>query len=394
MFALAWALLLVTPAANEPAFEIRMLVGPFEAGTPSAMTADGTVEIGGKSIPGGSWYSIRRTGVPMPAWPSVAHAEFGNGDRLVGTVASADGDAIQMAVALPSMADQVLRFPLSSVRVLWLTGRPTDDPEWLAGPRSRDVISLRNGDIAHGALTAITSSPGRIRYVSGGSEQQVDSSKVAAVGFNTDLARARRPKGSYYRITLANGSRLTATALTFNGQLWVAQSMFKESLKIPQGQVVAVDVELGKAVHLSDLKPARYRYEPFDVEQFQRAADRNVLGRPLKLRTKEGESTFDRGLGLHAECAIGYALAGKYKRFECVTGLDARDGMRGDAVIEIELDGRRSDLRRGGRLTSNDDPLPIKLDVTDVRELTIRVRRGRGGHVRDAVNLVEARLIP
>ena len=394
MLTSAFVLALAAAAANEPAFQIRVLTGASAAGTQMMIAQDGTITIGDKTIAGGSWYSIRRTGTPRPPWPSLAHAEFGSGDRLVGSVAGADGDAIRLTVALPGLSEQELRFPLSAIRVLWLVRRPVNDPELLAAPRSRDVLLFRNGDVAKGSMVAISSVPGGVRYETRGSEQQVDLSKVAAVGFNTDLARVRRPKGSFYRVTLANGSRLTATTLTFDGIRWVVQTAFKESLKVPGDQVVAVDVEQGQAVHLCEQKPAHYRYEPFEAEHFAWALDRNVLGRALILRTADGDSTFDRGIGLHSECTVTYSLAGKYRRFECEMGLDARDGVGGDAVVEVQLDGRAAKLGRDGRLTSNDDPLPVTLDVVGVKELTIRVRRGRGGHVGDVVNLVEARLIP
>jgi NPCBM/NEW2 domain len=165
-------------------------------------------------------------------------------------------------------------------------------------------------------------------------------------------------------------------------------------IKIPADLVVAVDVEQGKAVWLSDLKPLQYRYNPFDAEQYSWAADRCVSGQVMRLKTPVGESTFDRGVGLHSESTITYTLGGRFRRFDTLAGLDARSGVRGDATLVVLTDGKERELPAGGRLTSAGGPLVVELDVTGVKELTIAVRRGNGGGVQDHVNLAEARFVP
>jgi hypothetical protein len=276
-----------------------------------------------------------------------------------------------------------------------LTNRSeSDDPDWLSAPRKRDVIQSRDGDVARGALTGIDAAQNLLRYQADGKDHGLDLLKVAAVGFNTDLARVRRPKGPYFRLTLADGTRLSATAVTFDGDSWAAQTLFKETLRIPRNEMVSVDVEQGKAAYLSDLKPAKYEYQSFGGEAYSWAADRCVSGQALRLRTPVGESTFDRGLGLHADCTITYALGGKYRRFEALAGLDARSGARGDAVLIVLIDGKQQEIPAGGRLAAAGPPLSVEIDVTGAKELTIVVRRGKGGNVQDCVNLAEARLVP
>src|SRR5205823_1367578 len=114
----------------------------------------------------------------------------------------------------------------------------------------------------------------------------------------------------------------------------------------------------------------------------------------MRLKTPHGESTFDRGVGLHAACTITYALGGKYRRFETLAGLDARSGLRGDAVLVVMIDGKERSLPADGRLAAAEPPIAVELDVTGAKELTIAVRRGSGGNVQDHVNLAEARLVP
>ncbi|MBO0696989.1 MAG: hypothetical protein J2P46_01215, partial [Zavarzinella sp.] len=218
----AFASLIFVSGAGPTDFEIRTTADAPQAAEIQAVGADGAINLAsGKTVPAGQWYSLRRSPGILPAWPRGPHVELGIGDKVAGTVASADGDAIRLQVSFPGRPAQPLRFPLSAVRVAWLTSRPeSDDPDWLAGPRKRDVIRSRDGDVARGALTGIDAAHNMLRYNADGKDHALDLSKVAAVAFNTDLARVRRPKGPYYRLTLADGTRLSATTVTFDGNSW------------------------------------------------------------------------------------------------------------------------------------------------------------------------------
>jgi NPCBM/NEW2 domain len=392
-FVLIAAVCAADPAAQ---FEVRVYDGEPVRGSVETMGAGGTLTFTDtKAISGGEWYGMRRAGVVLPPWPRDPHVELTNGDRIRGAIRSGDGDSLRLTVIWTGVPEQVIQIPVSSTRVAWLRGgAPDAEPAWLAGPRKRDVILARNGDVRLGALTAIDVSKSQVRFQVDGKDRDVPLSKVSAVAFNTDLARVRRPKGPYYRLVLADGSRLSVMALTFDQHLWTAQTLFKESVKIPADRVVAIDVEQGKAAYLAGLKPAKYQYQSFDGEDRSWVSDRNANGQTMRLKTTDGESTFDRGIGLHADCAITYALGGKYRRFESSAGLDARSGLRGDAILEITVDGKAIELPGGGRLTQSGGPVTLKVDINGAKELTIAVRPGNGGIVQDHVNLTDARLIP
>jgi len=396
MKAVTFLLMLAVNGEGATGFEIRTLAGDPKTGEVQAVAADGSLTVGDRAIPAGEWYSVRRAGHPQPPWPRGPHAELTGGDRVAGTVAAADGDALRLRLALAGAPEQLVRVPLSSLRAVWLTTPPADeaDPEWLSAPRKRDLFLARNGDSAAGALTAIDPAGNAVRYQADGKDRQLELSKLAVVGFNTDLARARRPKGPYYRLTLADGTRLNAQSVTFDGRTWTAITPFKDTVRVPADQLVAVDVEQGKVSFLSDLKPVKYQYQTFDGEQVSWSADRCVTGRAMTLKTPAGEATFDRGVGLHAECTIAYSLAAKYRRFEALVGLDARSGARGDATLAVLVDGKEQPLANGGKLTNASGPIAVRVDVTGAKELTVVIRCGAGGHVQDHVNLADARLVP
>jgi len=388
--------LIICAADPRPEFELKVIVGQPLIGSPTSVKADGTVTIADDKVTAvGDWYSLRRIGTVMPPWPKSAHVEFNNGDRVRGTIAGADGDALQLTLSLPGTPDQLLRFPLSSLRAIWFRNREDDsDPAWLAAPRKRDAFLSRNGDLTFGAFSGIDAGKSQLRYEVDGKARELSLSKLTAIGFNPDLARSRRPKGPFYRLILADGTRLSAVSIAFDGHVWTAETLFKESIKIPADRLISADVEQGKTVYLSALKPTKYEYRSFDGEDYSWIADRSVAGQVMRFKTADGESTFDRGVGLHAQCTITYALAGKFRRLETLAGLDARSGVRGDAELAISLDGKAVKLPKGGRLTQPGGPLGVHIDVTGAKEMTIAVRKGNGGIVQDHINLAEAILVP
>lgn len=395
---MATATLILLLAATGPVgsdFEVRTPEGEPAVGAVQSLAAEGTLVVGHRTFAAGDWYAVRRVSAVLPAWPRALHVELNTGDRVVGAVAGADGDAVRMRLTIPGTKDQSIRFPLSAVRAVWLTTRPASDPDpdWLTAPRKRDLFLACNGDSAAGALTSIDPATNSVAFQADGRDHHLEFSKLAAIAFNTDLARIRRPKGPFYRLTLVDGTRLNAQTATFDGVTWTATTLFKDAVQFPAEQLVSVDVEQGKVTYLSDLKPLKYQYRTFDGEQYAWAADRCVTGRAITLRGVSGTSTFDRGLGLHAECAVTYSLGGKYRRFEALAGLDARSGARGNATLVVRVDGKEESLPAGGRLT-NGGPVAVRIDVTGVKELAIEVRRGPGAHVQDHVDLAETRLIP
>ena len=98
------ATLLIMLAVNGqgPAgFEVRILGAEPAAGEVRAVATDGSSTVGDQTIPAGDWYSVRRASRPLPPWPRAPHAELTGGDRVAGTVADADGDALRLRLTLP-----------------------------------------------------------------------------------------------------------------------------------------------------------------------------------------------------------------------------------------------------------------------------------------------------
>src|SRR4051812_36202745 len=101
MTAVTFLLMLAGNGQTPSDFEVRTPAGEPVAGEVRAVAADGSLTVGDKTVAAGEWYSVRRAGRPLPPWPRGPHAELAGGDRVAGTVADADGDALRLRTALP-----------------------------------------------------------------------------------------------------------------------------------------------------------------------------------------------------------------------------------------------------------------------------------------------------
>src|SRR5262249_47929596 len=127
-----------------------------------------------------------------------------------------------------------------------------------------------------------------------------------------------------------------------DGQTLTGKTLFGAAVSIPAKDLVALYVFQGRAVYLSDLKPRRYEHTPYLDVAWPYVADGSVAGRMLRV----GGSVYDKGLGLHSASRLTYDLAGGYRRFEALVGLDDRSGRGGSARVQVLLDGKATAFDR------------------------------------------------
>jgi hypothetical protein len=114
--------------------------------------------------------------------------------------------------------------------------------------------------------------------------------------------------------------------------------------------------------------------------------DRNLAGQPLRI----GGHTYQRGIGTHAMSRITYRLDGAYRTFLADAGIDAAVGKRGSVVFTVEVDGTAkftSPLVTGGTAA-----LPIDVDISGARTLTLVVTPGNAGNAAHWADWASARL--
>lgn len=109
-------------------------------------------------------------------------------------------------------------------------------------------------------------------------------------------------------------------------------------------------------------------------------------GGPLRI----GERTYDKGLGVHAPSEVTFDLDGTYDRFSADAGIDEEKADKGSVVFEVIGDGRL--LGRSAVLGPDDAAHAFDIDVTGVRQLTLRVTDGGDGNDSDHADWGDAYL--
>ena len=193
----------------------------------------------------------------------------------------------------------------------------------------------------------------------------------------------------------ADGSRWAVRSIELvDGSLcWTTAGGLEVSR--PLTAVARVDFSQGKVVYLSDLEPESAEWTPYfgtgaglDVLSrfFGPREDRSLQSGPLEL---EGQQ-YDKGLALQSRTRLVYRLPGVFRRFKAVVGIDDRMRPRGNARLVIRGDDR---VLLETTIAGTNSALPVDLDLTGVRRLTILVDFGDDLDVGDHVDLCEARIV-
>jgi hypothetical protein len=375
-----------------PAFLAHTAAGKDLTGPLKELKADWSVRLGDHEVGRGELVGLRRQGARLPPYPEGEHLVLANGDCVPVGSAKLSGERLHFRNA-DLEGGKETSLPLASVALLWraVPERAGDAAllrrRLLGEKRTADLVLLRNGDRLAGVLNGLDAQ--KVTVEAGNKVLNVPLAQVAVVALSTDLAEPLRPRGVHGRLVLADGGRLSVTdpACT-DGTDLAATTAFGARVKVPLGRVVALDVCGGPAVYLSDLKAAHYEFTPYLDERWAYAVDANAVGHDLVV----AGSTYSKGLGMHSQSRLSYALNGGYRRFEALVGLDERDGAEGGVRVQVLADGKRLDLGPDRDVTAA-APLAVGVSVEGVRELTLVVEFGRKGNVGDVVNWADARLL-
>jgi beta-galactosidase len=124
--------------------------------------------------------------------------------------------------------------------------------------------------------------------------------------------------------------------------------------------------------------------------------DKSIEGNPIRLLTSNGQQTFKKGIGTHANSTIVYNLSGQnFVEFLATIGVDQEvsgtNSNRNTIEFQVFLDGElayQSGLMRASTIAKN-----ISLDVTGVNELKLVVHDNGDGNAEDHANWADARLV-
>ena len=275
----------------------------------------------------------------------------------------------------------------------------------------RDESGLDFVDGIVGSMNADT-----VSFLLDGNEIPVPRNRL----FGIVLARtdSESPLDGHTTILGPNQSQLHVKQfrLSDDDQLEVVTS-WGQQFSLPGSSIRSIDFSSGRFHHLSDLDPVRERYfgtAPPDQslglftpeEEATRTGNASLYrmsrdafpygngGRPpLMLRGK----IYRKGLCIYPSARIDYALDAKYSKLVTLVGVDDEVAFNGPTKgpawavsLRIEGDGQVLWERL---IKAPEDPIPVEVDLTDVRTLSLIVDFGDGQRYCDYLDLVNARLI-
>lgn len=284
--------------------------------------------------------------------------------------------------------------PLSVARALYLpspgsTARQVQgksDP-LLPAEQTQDVLVAKRKDgslvAVEGIFKAIDAKMITLNY--DGEDRQTSREMVFAVRLAAVAEGKDHRAGAIVGI---DGSILGFTSAVMDGEFLSADTPSLGRLKIPRKNVASIRFVSRRLVLLTDLKPAAVTEHGFFDKAFPYQINATAGGGPLKL----GGRSYSVGLGLHSFCELTYKLEGPFTAFVALAGIDDSARPLGDAKLTFLGDGK--ELDKPLRLTGKSDPAPVRLNLTGVKELVIRVEFGEDRlDVGDRVDLVNPRLI-
>ncbi|MDQ2920981.1 MAG: NPCBM/NEW2 domain-containing protein [Acidobacteriota bacterium] len=139
---------------------------------------------------------------------------------------------------------------------------------------------------------------------------------------------------------------------------------------------------LPRGLFLSTIDPVRPGIGTRGIE-----LNRALSGRPLSI----GGQRFEAGIGTRANSEIEYDLKGLFDTFSALVGVD--DGNNNErASVEFVVLGDGKELWRSGVLKKSDGAKPVRIDITGVQRLVLRVTGGGDTSGRTQSDWSEARI--
>jgi hypothetical protein len=306
---------------------------------------------------------------------------FQNNDRLGGEPTAIKNDALTWS----SPVIGALTVPLQKLRGLSRLATPPGLDE----ERKEDVVSLANHDVVRGVLSAIEE--GKAVIQSGADALPIPFPSVETIllaGPPREVPSTQRG----WRIRLVDGSILTAPAIRIAAgklQFRLPAAVGDADLAADLANVLSLEQVNGPVSWLSDRTPTANRQEPFNAESnYPARMDQNVFGRQLRV----GAQAYEKGIGVHANSTLTFALDGTYKLLRTRYGIDtSSDASKAAVNVRILLDGRVVHEKKDFRAFKTSPLLTIELG--NARELTLEVTAAGPTDTQDRLDWIEPALV-
>jgi len=270
--------------------------------------------------------------------------------------------------------------------------------EQLQKPVVTDIVSVlrKNGgiDSVAGILRDVQSDV--LKFDFEGDTIDVKRTKVVGISYyRPQAAQLPAPRGT---LALRQGGQLRIDQVSIDGDRLRVRTVAQANLLLPMPLVDHLDLASLSLTYLSALEPESREWTPLiripaiqaPLERwYEPSRDVRPDGSPLVLRVASDEQAFARGLSLTSRTQLIYRLAGQYRRFACLAGIDPEAGPGKVQLTVLADDG----IRFQQSIEAGLDAVSIDIDLTGVNRLTLLVDYGDQSDVADHLILGDARLV-
>ncbi len=391
------ALLIVLSFAAAPSVEVRTLSGQAHMGTLLELSSQRVVlatDSGEQTLATKDLLAVRvRAAVGKDAAKPQVWIELVDGTRLAAveytsragqaTAKLVDGQDLTLSTKLVTAVR--LKEQNEKIARQWA--------DIVSAKRASDVIVIRREeaiDFLEGVLGDVSAEA--VQFKLEGDAVNVKRPRVEGFLYFHPSVPALPP--AVCEVAARDGSRIPATRIELREEQLLLVTPSGLQLTRSWESIQELDFSLGKLRYLSDLqwdtverqgylgsanaKPDRF---------FEPRRDASFLG-PLRL----GNKTYTKGIALKSQTKIVYRLPGKFSRLTGMAGINVQVAPAGHVRLVIRGDQHMQPLL-DTTLSGTDAPLPLSLDLSGVRRLTIEVDFGEAGDAGDHLNLCDVRII-
>lgn len=379
--------------------EVRPLAGPSIRGQLVELSAEAVVvqtEAGPQRLALASLWEL--TAAPTPAAadrPVTVWVELMDGSLIRG-----DGYAVAAGTAtVRTLAGQSLPIRTAAIRAVRFrdfASAPQLAQRWqelLEAKAAGDSLVIRRGDSLDQLTGAIRDvSNEAVQFESDGDVVQAKRTKLEGLLYYHPAA-GELPRRSA-QVTDACGSQWSVRSWSQTGGQLDLVTVAGVSVSLPLAQLKRIDFSSGNSEWLDALEPQTVSWRPFIPTKLPKEMVARLFaprgsaapgGRPLVLAGQE----YERGLAVRSRTELVYRLAGDFRRFLAVAGIDDRVRPAGHVRLVISGDDRELFAQT---MTGSDEPLAIDVDITGVKRLKILVDFGEQLDIADCLDLCDARI--
>jgi hypothetical protein len=160
------------------------------------------------------------------------------------------------------------------------------------------------------------------------------------------------------------------------------------TLQLSVEEIVRLQVLGGRVQYLSQLEPSQVKESTILSPRQPYRMDQSCQGDVIAIAGKR----YPWGIGVHADSELTFSLDGRFAEFRSDVGIAARVGERGSVVFAVLGDGK--ELFRSKVVTGAEPrPIEVKVPVTGVKKLMLRVTNADDLDLGDVANWGSARVL-